>query len=105
MIGTEGYSPPEQYKGEASPLVDIYSLGATLHHLLTHRDPRVEPPFSFGERMIRSINPAISIEVEAIIYTALQYNSTERFETIIKMKEALQGAAHNTGLLPSVPGA
>jgi len=105
MIGTEGYSPPEQYKGEASPLVDIYSLGATLHHLLTRRDPRVEPPFSFGERMIRSINPAISIEVEAIIYTALQYNSTERFETITKMKEALQGAAHNTGLLPSVPGA
>ncbi|HAD05725.1 MAG TPA: protein kinase, partial [Anaerolineaceae bacterium] len=52
MIGTEGYSPPEQYRGEASPLADIYALGATLHHLLTKRDPRMEPPFSFAERPI-----------------------------------------------------
>jgi serine/threonine protein kinase len=29
MIGTEGYSPPEQYRGEASPYADIYALGAT----------------------------------------------------------------------------
>jgi len=38
MIGTEGYSPPEQYRGEASPQVDIYALGATLHHLLTNQE-------------------------------------------------------------------
>ena len=42
MIGTEGYSPPEQYRGEATPLADVYSLGATLHHALTRRDPRLE---------------------------------------------------------------
>ena len=41
MIGTEGYSPPEQYRGEASPAGDIYALGATVHHLLTRQDPRV----------------------------------------------------------------
>ncbi|MBE9479354.1 MAG: serine/threonine protein kinase, partial [Chloroflexi bacterium] len=57
MIGTEGYSPPEQYRGEASPAGDVYALGATLHHLLTKRDPRVEAPFSFAERPARSINP------------------------------------------------
>jgi serine/threonine protein kinase len=28
MIGTEGYAPPEQYRGEANPTVDIYALGA-----------------------------------------------------------------------------
>ncbi|HLO16903.1 MAG TPA: serine/threonine-protein kinase, partial [Anaerolineales bacterium] len=48
MIGTEGYSPPEQYRGEATPSADIYALGATLHHALTRRDPRLEPPFSFS---------------------------------------------------------
>jgi eukaryotic-like serine/threonine-protein kinase len=32
MIGTEGYSPPEQYRGEATQRADIYALGATLHH-------------------------------------------------------------------------
>ena len=62
MIGTEGYSPPEQYKGIADPRGDIYALGATLHHLLTKRDPRLEPPFTFHEEPIRLLNPAISEE-------------------------------------------
>jgi eukaryotic-like serine/threonine-protein kinase len=100
MIGTEGYSPPEQYKGEATPFADIYAMGATLHHLLTRRDPRLEPPFSFSERKIIPINPAISPEVEAVIYTALQYNPTDRFQSAEAMKEALQTAARKTGLLP-----
>ena len=47
MIGTEGYSPPEQYRGIADQRTDIYALGATLHHILSRQDPRVEPPFSF----------------------------------------------------------
>ena len=103
MIGTEGYSPPEQYKGEATPLADIYALGATLHHLLTSRDPRLEPPFSFGERMIRSVNPAVSVELETVIYTALQYNPTERFSTAQKMREAVLGSAKKTGILSELP--
>ena len=36
MIGTEGYSPPEQYRGAAEPRGDLYALGATLHHLLIY---------------------------------------------------------------------
>jgi outer membrane protein assembly factor BamB/tRNA A-37 threonylcarbamoyl transferase component Bud32 len=89
MIGTEGYSPPEQYKGEAGPLSDVYALGATLHHLLTRRDPRLEAPFSFNERPIRQINPSVSIELEAVVNTAIQYNPTNRFPTAAAMKEAL----------------
>jgi outer membrane protein assembly factor BamB/tRNA A-37 threonylcarbamoyl transferase component Bud32 len=105
MIGTEGYSPPEQYKGDSTPLADIYALGATLHHLLTRRDPRLEAPFSFSERMIRSINPAVSLELEAVIYTALQYNPNERFSSTVKMKDALVGAGKDTGLLTDIPAA
>src|SRR5512145_261572 len=50
MIGTEGYSPPEQYRGLAAPQGDLYALGATMHHLLTASDPRIETPFTFNER-------------------------------------------------------
>lgn len=100
MIGTEGYSPPEQYKGEASPMADIYALGATLHHLLSRRDPRLEPPFSFSERPIRQINPSISLELETVIYTALQYNPESRFPNALAMKEALISVARKTGALP-----
>ncbi len=102
MIGTEGYSPPEQYRGEASPLADIYALGATLHHLLTKRDPRMEPPFSFAERPIRQINPAVSVELETVIQTALKYNPQERFQSAAAMKEALLNAAKKTGALSRI---
>ncbi len=105
MIGTEGYSPPEQYRGEATPLADIYSLGATLHHALTRRDPRLEPPFSFAERPIRRINQNVSPELEAVINTALQYNPTERFPGALEMKEALRNVARKTGALTKITAA
>ena len=102
MIGTEGYSPPEQYRGETSQSADIYSLGATLHHLLTKRDPRMEPPFSFGDRAIRSINQGVSAELEEVINISLQYNPDDRFESIALMHEALIAAARKTGLLEKI---
>ncbi len=102
MIGTEGYSPPEQYRGEATLLADIYALGATVHHLLTRRDPRIEPPFTFGERPIRQINPSVSPEFEKIIETALNYEPTDRFKSAEEMKEALIAVAGKTGALSRV---
>lgn len=103
MIGTEGYSPPEQYRGEATQLADIYALGATLHHALTRRDPRLEPPFSFGERPVRKINPNVSPEMEAVINTSLQYNPEDRFPSASEMKEALLSAGRKTGMLSRLP--
>ncbi len=105
MIGTEGYSPPEQYRGEASTSADIYALGATLHHILSRRDPRLEPPFSFPERPLRKINPGVSVELETVINTALQYNPEDRFKTIEDFKEALIGAGRKTGLLNQINSA
>ena len=102
MIGTEGYSPPEQYRGEATPLADLYALGATLHHALSRRDPRMEPPFSFDERPLRKINPGVSPEMDNVVKTALQYNPEDRFTSVADMKDALLAAAQKTGLLSKV---
>lgn len=102
MIGTEGYSPPEQYRGEATHLADIYSMGAALHHLLTKRDPRMEPPFSFQERSIRQINSEVSAEVEAVVLRSLAYEPKDRFQTANEMKDALVAAARQTGLLSRI---
>ena len=99
MIGTEGYSPPEQYRGEASPAVDIYALGATLHHLLTNQDPRTEPPFTFDERPIRQANPNVSVALETIINTALMYNPPDRFENAAIFRKTLVSLAQQTGML------
>jgi eukaryotic-like serine/threonine-protein kinase len=102
MIGTEGYSPPEQYRGESNNQADIYALGATLHHLLTKRDPRLEPPFTFSERPMRTINPAISAEIEAVVNKSLQYSPQDRFESTEEMKLALQNALNKEGDLTPI---
>lgn len=46
--GTPGYTPLEQWQLQPTPRSDIYALGATMHHLLTARDPR-DRFFSFPE--------------------------------------------------------
>ncbi len=45
-FGTEGYAPPEQYQGRSDPRSDVYSLAATVYHLLTD-DPPGDHPFRF----------------------------------------------------------
>ena len=89
-LGTEGYSPPEQYEGIAEPRSDIYALGATMHHLLTRRDPRKEAPFSFEVYPVRSINPAVSPELETIVMKALNREIDQRFSSAKEMQLALE---------------
>ncbi len=89
MIGTEGYTPPEQYRGSAEPRVDIYALGATIHHLLSKQDPKLEAPFSFHERPIHSTNPTVSRELTDIVNRALEYDVDKRFGSAEEMHRAL----------------
>ncbi len=94
MIGTEGYSPPEQYRGIAEPRGDIYALGATMHHLLTKCDPRLETPFTFHERPVRALNPKVSAALEAVIMKALEYDVRQRWSSAAEMRAALLDLAH-----------
>jgi eukaryotic-like serine/threonine-protein kinase len=90
MIGTEGYSAPEQYKGNVTPLSDIYSLGATLHHVITRKDPRLEPPFSFSERPIEDLNEEVPPGLATVIEKALEFEPNTRYQSCAEMKEALE---------------
>jgi outer membrane protein assembly factor BamB/tRNA A-37 threonylcarbamoyl transferase component Bud32 len=89
MIGTEGYSPPEQYRGIADQRTDLYALGATLHHLLSRQNPQVEPPFSFHERPITAANPNVDPEFAQIVMRALEYEPDRRYASPEEMKRAL----------------
>ena len=64
-LGTPGYAPPEQYQGNADSRADIYALAATLHHLLTNRDPREYPPFIYPPA--RSINKGLTADSERVL--------------------------------------
>lgn len=87
QIGTPGYAPPEQYQGMATQRSDIYALGASLHHLLSGRDPRQHAPFNFP--LLRTIVPTISARTEAAIARALEMREEDRFATIGELRTAL----------------
>ena len=76
QIGSIGYAPPEQYMGKTEPRSDLYSLAATMHHLLTGRDPQLEPPFSFPP--LRDLNPAISKQTGDLVMRALDKEIDKR---------------------------
>lgn len=107
MIGTEGYSPPEQYRGEATPAGDVYAMGATLHHLLTRQDPRLEPPFTFAERPIRSINKTVTLAFESVVMRCLAYDPKERYPDAMALRDALLALSQPeltlADLLPTAP--
>src|SRR5690606_34662334 len=75
-LGTPGYAPVEQYRGHVEPRTDVYSLGATLHHLLTGRDPRMETAFDFPP--IRTYLPDASEELEELVRRMLSTRAAER---------------------------
>ena len=88
VYGTPGYAAPEQYgTGQTDVRSDIFSLGATLHHCVTGRNP-AENPLNFPEPT--SLNPRLSRETAALIRTALAQNIEKRFQSALEMKLAVQ---------------
>lgn len=87
MVGTQGYAPPEQYRGEAEPRSDMYSLAACMHHILTGKDPRNDIPFNFPP--IRSLRHDLSEGLEQLLEKALSMDPEDRFKDMAQMKEAL----------------
>jgi eukaryotic-like serine/threonine-protein kinase len=101
-LGTPGYAPPEQYQGNADPRSDLYALGATMHHLLTNRDPRNYAPFSYLP--IRTLNPQISPETESLVSKAVNNDISQRYQSALAMKSDVDtilqkrfGVTGNTG--------
>jgi serine/threonine protein kinase len=93
MIGTLGFAPPEQYQGQVDPRSDIYSLGATMHYVLTGRDPEKFPPFSFPP--VQSLRAAISPNLAGAIDRALSYKVEGRPQSIGEFRDMM---LYGTGL-------
>ena len=87
MIGTQGYAPPEQYRGRAEARSDLYALGATMHHALSGRDPAAEPPFSFPK--IRTLCHDINPTLADLVDQALEYDVVHRMADAAEFKERL----------------
>ncbi len=103
--GTVAYTPLEQYGGDAGYTdvrSDIYSLGATLYHLLSGAPPadakqRFLRPGSLVS--LRQINPTVSPRCERAIFQALAMHPSERPPNVRALRDFLFGSGLPPGQL------
>jgi eukaryotic-like serine/threonine-protein kinase len=100
--GTPGYAAPEQASGQAHPSVDIYSAGATLHHLLSGVDP-ADHPFDFESLSL--LRPDIDPQFAATIDRMVALRSRDRFQSIKEVRlfygcQAVKSSDEDEALMP-----
>ncbi|MEW6492195.1 MAG: ankyrin repeat domain-containing protein, partial [Cyanobacteriota bacterium] len=88
-VGTDGYTAPEQFRGQCVPATDLYSLGATVLFLLTHLAPAKLPQDRLKINF-RSRNQ-VSKEFANWLEKMLQPDVEHRFPSAKEALEALQG--------------
>jgi serine/threonine protein kinase len=91
-VGTMGYAPPELFSGRVQPASDVYSLGATMFHLLTGSDPQDNPLLIFDftkNPRPRQIAPSISTEMELILMRTVEYKPEDRYRTAGELRNEL----------------
>lgn len=96
---TRNYAPMEQINGvETDPKSDLYSLGATLYHLLTSSIP-VDASKRYCEidegnpdplPDAHLINPLIPPDVSAVLKQAMAVRRTDRIQSAREMRQALK---------------
>lgn len=97
-IGTRGYAAPEQYGiGQTSAVSDIYSLGVTLHQLLTGKSP-VELPH--GLKPIRFYDASLSVGLESIILKCTNESPDERYQSAAELILQLERLQNGLGAAP-----
>ena len=93
--GSVLYTPLEQYgsdTGHTDARSDVYSLGATLYHLLTG-----EPPLDAKSRFLkpksmptlRSLNPSIAPQTERVILLGLAMHPDDRPGSVAEFRDEL----------------
>lgn len=96
--GTAAYTPLEQYGGDTGHTdvrTDIYSVAATMYHLLTGTPPRdaKERFLTPGSlKPIRQLNEAVSPRTERAVFQALALHPDERPRDVREFRRLLFGS-------------
>jgi tRNA A-37 threonylcarbamoyl transferase component Bud32 len=87
-VGTMGYLPIEQAGGSPDQRSDLYALAATMHCLVTGKEPT---PFRISP--ILKVNPNVSPGLATLIDKCVDNEPDNRYESAAAMKGALKALA------------
>jgi eukaryotic-like serine/threonine-protein kinase len=106
-VGTPAYMSPEQCLGtRIAEYSDIYALGVVLYEILTGEVPFHDFAVSAvmiqhvtkAPRSMRSIDPDIPEQVDAVVLKALQKNPERRYRSAMEMATEFEVACRNAVL-------
>jgi serine/threonine protein kinase len=109
-VGTVVYMSPEQARGDPiDARSDIFSFGAVLFELLTGVRPfrggtlagQFDAILHSTPPPVRTLAPAVSLELEAVVNKAVEKDRNARYPTIAEMRRDLQQIHPNSNEPPS----
>ncbi len=87
-LGSSGYAAPEQYgRAQTTPRTDIYSLGVTLHEMLSGDDP-TDSPFHFAP--LKTHGSPLLADLEKLIMQMVEVDISKRPASANEVKQKLQ---------------
>jgi serine/threonine protein kinase/tetratricopeptide (TPR) repeat protein len=99
ISGTPSYMSPEQIRGDdLDTRADIFSMGLLLYEMATGQKAFpggtggiiIEAILSRPPAAVRSVNPEIPVELEAIINKAIEKNKEQRYQSAAELRSDLQ---------------
>jgi serine/threonine protein kinase len=88
IVGTYGYMPLEQFEGRAVPASDLYSLGATLIYVLSHKEPGQMG--KEGMRLDFRPHVHISRDFARVLEKMIEPDWEKRYQTVSRLREKLE---------------
>jgi serine/threonine protein kinase len=101
LFVTHDYTPLEQYgNGQTDARSDIYSLGATVYHMLSGVDPEQKNP---QPSLLEKLDPPLPTSLSKYIIKMLENDPDKRLESMAEVKENLERIRAALSPLPSEP--
>jgi serine/threonine protein kinase len=95
IIGTSGYTPPEQLRGIVMPASDLYALGAMALHLVSGRPPgEWFDPYHGRWRFAGQLG--VTGTLERVLMRLLDEQPSGRYRSAAELREALRPAVRST---------